>query len=144
MADLPKLELHFDPAHPDEHRVVLDGQDLTRGIRAVSIDITDPQDVPTVAIEPLVAVVRSAISCQPEVHLDPDTRLTLIACGWSPPATADEPTDACDGCSAQIDRGEPHVTVMRQVERLAGGAVNVSQADELLRFHARCAPRGRR
>lgn len=143
MDDLPKLELHFDPAHPAEHRVVIDGQDLTRGIRAVSIDITDSRDVPTVAIEPLVAVVRSAISCQPEVHLDPDTRLTLIACGWCPPSTADEQTDVCDGCSKRIDRGEPHVTVVRQLERFAGGTVNVTHADELLRFHQRCAPRGR-
>ena len=86
-----KLTLSGGPDAP--YTVVLDGQDLSNGIRRLTIDVdaaTRREEYPQVVAELAVSTVEIATlgveGSRFEVSMPDEAREALIALGWTPPA----------------------------------------------------------
>lgn len=70
--------------HPKTARVNLDGRDITRALRRVSLDLRH-DDAPQITLELVVAETVS-VTGGSMLYVADESRDLLIAFGWTPPA----------------------------------------------------------
>lgn len=78
---MPKFTFHQGPGRYDQ-KVTLDGEDISRFVRAVSID-ADVSNAPSVRLDLAVFEIESATEAK--IHIAPGTEDLLARLGWTPP-----------------------------------------------------------
>lgn len=97
MPESQHVEITISSDHRSDNRLVLGGNDLTAGLRGFSLDYSDPRELPTLTLSPLILTSRiegGSVEVAANVHSEALT--ALLAAGWTPPQTG-EPAPAAVG-----------------------------------------------
>jgi hypothetical protein len=67
------------------HHVVLDGVDLSAGLRSASLTLS-AGDLPLLELDPIVVEIDATYAGEAMVHVSDRAADLLISFGWTPPA----------------------------------------------------------